>query len=110
MITKFKLYEQLKINEPQIGDYVLCDEVDSEIIRVDFIRNNIGKIVYDNFSKVYKYLVQYENVPELLDSWFSDGNNINLKNCRRMSISEIKNYSKNKEDLEVLIQANKYNL
>ncbi len=46
MITKFKLYEQLNINEPQIGDYVLCDEVDSEIIRVDFIRNNIGKIVY----------------------------------------------------------------
>ena len=61
MIVKFKLFEN--INEPQIGDYVICtcDSGDKDID--NFTKNHIGKIVdihKDDELDALLYRVHYE--------------------------------------------------
>jgi len=106
-----KTYEDID-NEPKVGDYVMCHELDdtSRISNINkdeiniFLDVNIGQIQeYDN-RKWYE--VEYENIPQELIGWF----NASMLNCRSMKRSEILVHSKNKEDIEHLMSAKKYNL
>jgi hypothetical protein len=91
-------------NEPQVGDYVIVRE--NRILLLDsFFSENVGRIVDDKYSRRYPFLVQFENIPDDLKIEFGDKNN-----SRQFSIDEIDHWSKNKEDLELMISANKYNL
>lgn len=104
-----KKYEQLKKNNPQVGDYVICeDRGDSSATDnlLNFIENNIGQIVdYKEYYGVIPYEVQYIDRPESLKKYFHDDDKV-----RRYSLSEIKFWSKNKIDLEIILSAKKYNL
>ena len=110
MITKFKLYEKLDTGYPQLYDYVICYEKTNSYVSGnylnDFLLNNIGKITLIEDRNSIPFMVEYENIPSELDIWFHD---IKL-NCRGMRRSEIIHWSKNKEELEIFIQSNKYNL
>jgi len=90
-------------NKPQAGDYVICIENGGIQAVKNFVDNNIGIIVKVKNRPNFPYRVKYENIPIEIEEWFTD-------ESREMSEKEIIHFSKNKEDLEIYIQANKYNL
>jgi len=101
-----KTFETLNQNEPQIGDYVICQELNAiEEINL-FLGNNIGKIVFVGERKMF-FCVQYTNIPRNISDRFGYGSITNARNMRR---DEIKYWSDNKENLETLLSTNKYNL
>ena len=115
MITKFKIFE-LNEDEPKVGDWIVCqpEDISFWINEEDLNRifsENMGRIVSDNKGSDNHgqyYDVKYSNLPlndqnlyndfAIIDSTFS------------ITKNEIKYWSKNKEELETIIQSNKYNL
>ena len=100
-----------KKEEPQIGDYVICEEpltihIFEELNR--FISSNIGQIVQIDDELPDRYFIQYLNIPENLKLFFKYLKKIT--NCRAMRRKNIIYWSRNKEDLEVILSSNKYNL
>ena len=94
-----KTYES--INEPQVGDYVVCEEPDtgySEKVR-NFVNNNVGQLFEIENETVYK--IKYNNSPHLKNveyQWyFYDKNNIKYS-------------SPNKKDAEAYLAQKKYNI
>ena len=105
-----KTYENID-SEPKIGDYVICiDKGQDDEEFIDFLSNNIGKIVSIGIKLYisYDYVVQYEYIPEEIAYYFHTYNK--NKNSRPMNINEIIEFSENKKDLEMYIDAKKYNL
>ena len=96
-----KTFERNK--NPQIGDYVICQEYDTNDDILKFINNNIGVLVEIN-NDHFNYLIEYENIPNNIISYFRHGNQ------RQMTLGEIIHCSDNKEDLELILNANKYNI
>lgn len=103
-------------DEPMIGDYVLCDvnyqswnEPDERLN--NFINNTIGRYVEYNFN-INVYIIQWTNIPRELIGDFYNNTNPYIKNLGKKHIegSKIKVYSKNIEDLQPNLSANKYNL
>lgn len=93
-----KNFERMKI-VPQIDDYVIM--ITRNEILDDFISSNVGQITsFDGQSTIR---VKYEDIPIDLSSSFTD-------NTRKFLIELIKDISKNKEDLEMKISSQKYNL
>ena len=110
-----KTYEHrsLHIDEPQVGDYVICREhfIPAKDT-VDFISNNVGHLVMIKENNIKSaafrgYIVQYENIPKDIRGF---GRYYNFENCRLMRRHEILHWSKNKEDLEIYIDVKRYNL
>jgi len=113
-----KTYEVLNQDELQIGDYVICEELydstDEDSTTVfNITYSNVGKYIKHIDNTEYCYLIKYDKsiIPNHLKMFFShDGSTCH----RKMSREEIKYYSKNKKELEdmidVLNQTNKYNL
>lgn len=109
-------------SKPKVGDWCICKEnlsltIEEEVEVDNFLNTNVGEIIAIRNDD---YLVKYTNIPKSLISWFTffwkgvekmkytmpvDG-----IGCRRMNISEIKYWNKDKEELEIMINANKYNL
>jgi len=112
-LIPYKIFENFNQKNPQIGDYVLCEEEDlgdgnSALIDVkNFVKNNIGKLIKIVDEKRYNYFVQYENIPENIIDFFYFREN---KSSRIYYRKEIKFFSPNKKDAEIILQANKYNL
>jgi len=102
MITNFEKYNKL-----EIGDYVYCENNDpsAPIEFNDYIRNNIGVYIeYDETDEVdFRYVIKYDKPPKSF-LHYQNGDNFY---CGR---NEIKHFSKNKEELEILKNATKYNL
>lgn len=106
-----KTYEQNI--ELEVGDYVIIDYGLEGTVK-DFLVNSIGKLVeilppelkYGKFEN--PYLIRYENIPPNTMPVF-----IKLTDTigdKRVSKKQIKHSSKNKEDLEVILNANKFNI
>jgi len=99
MITKFKLYESINEGEPEIGDYVIIETDDDEFKH--YSNNYIGEVVDIERKPNTKrdiYYILFKNFD-------------NRRSDREMIWRyEIKYWSKNKEELEPILQANKYNL
>lgn len=105
-----KTYEEININEPEVGDYVICKENNSD--RSDdkaasFTSNRIGKIVRISLTNTYKYDISYTDIPINLHQFF---NTIRGEECRPMKGDEIIYWSKDKDELIPFISSNKYNL
>jgi hypothetical protein len=103
-------YEESNKMKLQVGDYVICEDrglYSNELVK--FINNNIGQyiIMNDGF-----YIIKYENTPEELKNIMVYYNSQNKKyyDCVIMEKSEIKYWSKNKEDLYIYLDINKYNV
>jgi len=105
-----KQYEQNQLLKK--GQFVIYDPIDyhENLYRKkfrdfnSFIMNNIGEVIENN---IYYYSVKYENYPPELKSFFDvfDGENITGLNKKDNYI-----VSDNKEELEALLNARKYNL
>jgi len=97
------------INEPKIGDYVICVNYENTDLKIldDFLSSNIGKIVRDKTNvEKFKYSIKFENIPKNLKGFTENGVGDEII----FRSDEIAHFSKNKEDLEHIIDANKYNL
>ncbi len=114
MITIFKLYEKNQII-PKVGDYVICsyDDCSYEDMNMHgysldektFIRNKIGKVINIDRYNDYPYYVSYDNIPGHL----SNGD-IDVEDFIYISRDAVKYWSKNKEDLDIIINTNKFNI
>jgi len=98
-----KYYENIEDNL-EVGDYVLIKinilpytqkQIDTE--------NFINNIITDRNDVV----VLYENVPETIKSYFNINNGLDI---RTFDINRIVEHGKTKEQLELKLQANKFNL
>lgn len=105
-----KTYEE-KTELLKIGDYVICKEIlmshyyFAEKLN-DFLTQNVGQYISDVRNGMY--LVQYENIPEELKKYFNEDEKI--ENSRPMEKREILQWSIDKEYLEAMIAAKRYNL
>lgn len=110
MITKFKYYK-FSNNEPDIGDYVICQT--TSILIKKFLSNNIGQLYFKeigDFEQV-DYYVKFENVPiELYDQFNMYPRFMPMKNSRIFSLNDIKYYSPDKEDCEIYLKSKKFNV
>jgi len=106
MITKFKIYESINDGEPDIGDYVIIETNDEEYKH--YSNKYIGKIIEIERNK--NPTPNFPNTKrDIFRILFED---FDTRRSDREIIwrYEIKYWSKNKEDLEPLIAAKKYNL
>jgi len=120
-----KKYEEIEeatyLSEAQIGDYVICydetfiDHYDPYVDKImnEFLENNVGKIIDYNSEKYHydhniRYIVKYQDIPEEIEKYFVYNNGI--RSVRGFRRKEILYSSKDKEELEILIATNKYNL
>ena len=94
MITKFKIFENVE-ETPKTGDYVVIK------IRGTLIPE-IGKIKKITNDPDYPYVIIFDDDFNE-DKYGFDKNTV-------VDLSEIEYCSDNKEDLELLLTANKYNL
>ena len=96
MITNFKIFENINIGEPEIGDYVICMEYDIDDYKMlNFISKNIGKYIGVGDIEC-PYEIKYNNVPKYLTDYF----NYNGKSGERLySRNEILYWSKYKKNL-----------
>ncbi len=118
-----KLYENL--NDPQVGDYVLCREYPNEIEGINmsdlerFLCNHIGKLVNpdekykknwtSSKEKLEHYIwVKYSN-KDLVSGSSLSGDEF-VRGIRPFMRKEIIQFSPDKSDLEVYLAAKKYNL
>ena len=111
MITTFKIFENL--NTPKVGEYVICiysmskNHKDLDI----FLSQNIGKIIEIRNYKAYTfpYIVEFEHIPNNLKKFTTNTyfDSIDQIVFRR---DEILSFNKNKEDLKIFLDTNKYNL
>ena len=103
-----KHYED--INKPQVGDYVEIYARYFDNRLKDFFKTEIGQIIkIDN--KDYPYLVEFEKEKPIIHEdavtiIYDDEDEYKM----RVEESEIKYFSSSKEELEIIISANKYNL
>lgn len=96
-----KTYEYME-KRPQVGEYVICEE-NSNIKEInDFLSQNIGKIVDIDGNK-FEVLYNSSKIPNKISHNFYGGK-------RLMEIHEIIHHSYNIDDLESIIDGNKYNL
>lgn len=114
-----KQFENL-IEEPQVGDYVICTDVDKDDAElIEFISNTVGQIVQIvkdvqyNKNWVDMCVVKYDNIPKEVArrnfNWH-ETDTIVLYDRRGFYPDEILFHSKNKEDALSFIEASKYNL
>ena len=102
-----KTYEDLNIyKEPKIGDYVICTTNDTTSPGLkEFLEQTIGKCINTNFNFL---IIEYQYVPnEILYTNFD----LTTGKIRRgVMKDDVLYYSPNKEELEIYLNANKYNL
>ncbi len=113
-------------HKPKVGDYVICKvSFRAEDLR-KFIDNNIGIITkkrkpnlkWGEAEFTTYYSVKYDNIPEEFKRFFkSDDGSYHISNdeetfsgTNEVEENEIIHFSKNKEDLELILDTNKYNL
>lgn len=91
MITKFQIFEEINKDTPEVWDYVILDVLSNDENLAYLLKNSIGQII-DIDSGDYPYRIRLNDELEYFQR------------------DEIKYWSKNKEDLEVLLSQQKYNL
>ena len=110
-----KTYELINQDKPKVGDYVICCEEGYKTANLhdkifyEFINENIGQLVKIDpaADKEFPYIVKYNNINWEVGKYFR---NTEVENARKFDRSEIKNWSEDKEELEVFLSAKKYNL
>ena len=111
-----KTYEIIHSDGPKVGDYVICSVGNYDIPEwydkkdelTKFISNNIGVVTHIKKYSLYgDYKIKYEK-SNLVKNFcrVRDWKN----NTFEMDFNQIKHFSKNKEELEAILAANKYNI
>jgi len=109
MITKFKLFEEISIL-PKVNDYVIINKNEYQFkpkMWLNFISSNIGQIIdiqYEHGGTSNIYTIKFENVPEDIQE------NYLYQNKGEFKIEKLKYWTPNKNELEILLNSNKYNI
>ena len=106
MITEFRLYE-MNENELKVGDYVICGSQFED--EYEFIKDKVGQIIKIDDTVSYvsynKFLITYNNIPDdIADGKIKNDNYISFR------INDILHYGKDKEELESILNTNKFNI
>jgi hypothetical protein len=102
MITKFKIYENNK--EPQVGNFVICN-MGSEQLRNNEPSQMIGEIIeFEKVRSVYR-IKFFQKLPQWLRVVGTS-----IKDSAWFFRSSIIEWSENREDLDAILDAEKYNL
>ena len=105
-------------NKPEIGDYVILNYNNMGMNVNNFLNNTIGEVAWISETKTW-YSIRYPKniIPKNLDGFFGNIKNSNVKNVNDMliydydiNINDILEYSHTKEELELKLASNKYNL
>ena len=101
-----KTYEGL--SEPEIGEYMICEDVLSNKHIKEFVKNRIGKYIkYRGVDDVQNfYIVAYEDVPDSLREVMVYQDPIDddmYYGCGVFFLNEILYHSKSKADCEMFI-------
>ena len=107
-----KTYELQKYRRrPKIGDYVYCKDGSAIEDLNNFIKSNVGKIIDIKIfkNKILYYVVQYYHIPENIKTYFCYDNTM-LEQNRHYHSDSIVELAKDKEDLKIFTDINKYNL
>jgi len=101
--------ESLDEGKPEIGDFVICTDETGGLNSI--IHDMIGEIIdyVDTFGAQYPYIIKYDLDPQLLKDLEMFTSKIN-KEAFPFSIKEINHFSRNKKDLILILQTNKFNL
>ena len=112
MITKFKIFENVN-TLPKVGDYVFINTHDDYQLQASknyesFLKNNIGQIIdseieHGGISIIYK--IKFENIPDDIQSRY-----FGKYNYKKFRIESFKYWSSDKNELEVMMNTEKYNL
>jgi len=118
MITIFENFDIKALNKiPNIGDYVQVIPLNKQQRNnrsytpvgeeyLHFLSKNCGRVIgyiFDAYDKCEGVKLQYFNIPKELESLFNNG----TKSCR---FTQILAFAKTIEEVELKINANKYNL
>jgi len=111
-----KFNERIIEHKPKVGDYVICkeiqaDEYEEDMIKThNFVYSHVGRCIQDDTQQEnntnlssYPYHIKYENIPISISSNFRYG-------TRVMCLDEIIYFSNNKEELELKLSTNKFNI
>jgi len=101
-------------NKLEIGDYVICEWYDGKYNNTykefnDFIKNKVGKLIdidYKLIPGATYYIVEYDHIPDNLNNFKRYKN----ESAFTMKGADIVRYSKDKSELEISINTNKFNL
>ena len=115
MIIKFKLYEEVNQNELEEGDYVIVDDI---FQNDTYCRNTVARLVempQEGFENHEDWKIEFTNVPddiiEDMEGYIDFDIDENNKNVYIFVYrNEILFWSKSKKELELVLQATKYNL
>ena len=100
MITKFKLFEEAW--NDKIGYYVILTySTSSNPSYSNFFKNNIGQITKMYYPGAW-FDVKFDNIPTEIEKFIEKRMNFNT--------ADIKYISKDKQELEAILIANKYNI
>lgn len=106
-----KTFEALNQTEPNVGDYVIVSDYDLlETELSSFLNNNIGQLIKKTTScgltkNDCLNKIKYYDIPEEIRSkMYSNAGEINVYS------KDIKYWSANKEELETILQAKKFNI
>jgi hypothetical protein len=115
MITKFKIFENMNDGEPKRFDYVIVNPQNPRMSEypelLKFLTETIGKIISRMWTD--SYCIIYENIPDEIMYYFEhlisvcDSDSYYYKYFER---EEIEFWSEDKEELEKVLDAKKYNL
>jgi len=90
MITNFKIYERFNEGKPEVGDYVICS---GEFWQYDDVSpNNIGQIT---IIDEWQYEITYK---------FND------HHYYYCNLEDIKYWSKDKKELDMILNTKKFNI
>ena len=95
MITRFKLFEDVS-KLPQVGDWVIFNVAGMGNSRLDAVELIIGKILKINKDNWFDIKFKLTGAKGSFTHFFN--------------IKDFKYWSNNKEELEILLQKDKYNL
>jgi hypothetical protein len=93
MITKFKLFENMNEGEPEVGYYVILN-ISTYVFMPD---------EFDNIQKLKNDICKITDIKKSKKIYV-------INDCWLASIDDIKYWSKNKEDLEPILNGKKYNI
>jgi len=103
--------ESLNEGNPEIGDYVICNDNHDSTINdfsdIDnFMMSSIGMYVKNDYDKypTHPYAIRFYDIPHNLHIFFNSDNTV------RMKRTEIKYWTQDKKELELILKSNKFNI
>jgi len=120
MIIQFKIFEKVTNKDLTMDKYVVLDFYESDVTEappqlVNYVQSNVGKIV-NTIKSGGEVVVRFDNVVNNLLNLAREFNKYGITAdgkylyVKSVEANEIKYIGDNKEELEIKLNADKYNL